>query len=146
MSLGESVVPGVTAGRSNLAEAAVRRLRLWDVPQAQIDQVAAFAILALVASMFRPAGVVLWRLPRSGWFIVMAGVGFLLGVVIYLLLRNVRSRTEEISLVIGGIAIALAGLGTATALAKRAGVSDPSATFAGDAEYLGATDTTTVSR
>jgi hypothetical protein len=72
----------------------------------QIDQVAAFAILALVASMFRPQATVLWRLPRSGWFIVMAGVGFLLGVVIYLLLRNVRSRTEEISLVIGGIALA----------------------------------------
>lgn len=72
----------------------------------QIDQVAAFALLALVASMFRPQGVVLWRLPRSGWFIVMAGVGFLLGVVIYLLLRNVRSRTEEVSLVIGGIALA----------------------------------------
>ena len=72
----------------------------------QVDQVAAFALLALVASMFRPQAVVLWRLPRSGWFIVMAGVGFLLGVVIYLLLRNVRSRTEEASLVIGGIALA----------------------------------------
>src|SRR5687768_4648979 len=72
----------------------------------QIDQVAAFAMLALVASMFRPQAVVLWRLPRSGWFIVMAGVGFLLGVVIYLLLRKVRSTTEEVSLVIGGIALA----------------------------------------
>ncbi len=72
----------------------------------QIDQVAAFAILALVASMFRPQAVVLWRLPRSGWFIVMVGVGFLLGVVIYMLVRNVRSATEEISLVIGGIALA----------------------------------------
>ncbi|HUP50409.1 MAG TPA: hypothetical protein VNA04_16660 [Thermoanaerobaculia bacterium] len=72
----------------------------------QIDQVAAFAILALVASMFRPQATVLWRLPRSGWFIVTAGVGFLLGVVIYLLLRNVRNRTEEVSLLIGGIALA----------------------------------------
>ena len=72
----------------------------------QIDQVAAFAILALVASMFRPQAVVLWRLPRSGWFLVTAGVGFLLGVIIYLLLRNVASRTEEVSLLIGGIALA----------------------------------------
>lgn len=71
----------------------------------QIDQVAAFAILALVASMFRPQATVLWRLPRSGWFIVTAGVGFLLGVVIYLLVRHVRSQTEELSLVIGGIAL-----------------------------------------
>jgi hypothetical protein len=72
----------------------------------QVDQVVAFAILALVASMFRPQAVVLWRLPRSGWFLVTAGVGFLLGVIIYLLLRHVRSRTEELSLLIGGIALA----------------------------------------
>lgn len=72
----------------------------------QVDQVAAFAILALVASMFRPQATVLWRLPRSGWFIVTLGVGFLLGVIIYLLLRNVRSRAEEFSLLIGGVALA----------------------------------------
>lgn len=72
----------------------------------QVDQVAAFAILALVASIFRPQAVVLWRLPRSGWFLVTAGVGFLLGVIIYLLLRNTRGRTEEMSLLIGGIALA----------------------------------------
>ncbi|HUP44229.1 MAG TPA: hypothetical protein VM779_01835 [Thermoanaerobaculia bacterium] len=71
----------------------------------QIDQVAAFAILALVASMFRPEATVLWRLPRSGWFLVTAGVGCLLGVVIYLLLRNVQRRTEELALVIGGVAL-----------------------------------------
>lgn len=72
----------------------------------QVDQVVAFALLALVASIFRPQAVVLWRLPRSGWFLVTAGVGFLLGVVIYLLLRNVRGRTEELSLLIGGIGLA----------------------------------------
>ena len=72
----------------------------------QVDQVVAFAILALVASMFRPQATVLWRLPRSGWFVVSLGVGFLLGVIIYLLLRNVRSRAEEVSLLIGGAALA----------------------------------------
>jgi Cu(I)/Ag(I) efflux system membrane fusion protein len=38
-SLGESSVPGVSAGRSNLAEAAIRRLRLWDISDAQIKQI-----------------------------------------------------------------------------------------------------------
>ncbi|HEV2150082.1 MAG TPA: efflux RND transporter periplasmic adaptor subunit [Longimicrobiaceae bacterium] len=38
-SLGESSVPGVSAGRSNLAEAAIRRLRLWDISDAQIRQI-----------------------------------------------------------------------------------------------------------
>ena len=73
----------------------------------RVDQVAAFAILALVASMFRPALTVgLWRLPRSGWFLVTLGVGFMLGVAIYLLIRRVENRAEELSLILGGIALA----------------------------------------
>ncbi|HVS31091.1 MAG TPA: hypothetical protein VMS98_06525 [Thermoanaerobaculia bacterium] len=73
----------------------------------RMDQIAAFLLLALAASLFRPAaGTVLWRLPRSGWFLVTIGVGFLLGVIIYLLIRRVESRTEELSLVLGGIALA----------------------------------------
>lgn len=81
----------------------------------RLDQVAAFALLALSASIFRPGvSVGLWRLPRSGWFLVMLGVGFLVGVVMYLLIRRVESRTEEMSLVLGGIAL---GAGTAGYLA-----------------------------
>jgi multidrug efflux pump subunit AcrA (membrane-fusion protein) len=38
-SLGESSVPGVPAGRSNLAEAAIRRLRLWDISETQIREI-----------------------------------------------------------------------------------------------------------
>lgn len=73
----------------------------------RMDQIAAFALLALAASLFRPAvAVALWRLPRSGWFLVMLGVGFLVGVVLYLLLRNVENRTEELPLVLAGIALA----------------------------------------
>ena len=38
-SLGESSVPGVTGGRSNLAEAAIRRLRLWDISEGQVREI-----------------------------------------------------------------------------------------------------------
>jgi hypothetical protein len=72
----------------------------------RMDQIAAFALLALASSLFRPGlAVGLWRLPRSGWFLVTIGVGFLAGVVIYLLIRRVESRTEELSLILGGIAL-----------------------------------------
>ena len=37
--LGESAVPGVPAGASKLAPAARQRLRLWDISDAQIDQI-----------------------------------------------------------------------------------------------------------
>ncbi|MFZ2493892.1 MAG: hypothetical protein WA208_20625 [Thermoanaerobaculia bacterium] len=73
----------------------------------RMDQVAAFGLLALAASLFRPeVSVGLWRLPRSGWFLMTLGVGFLIGAVLFLLLRHVESRTEELSLVLGGIALA----------------------------------------
>lgn len=73
----------------------------------RVDQIAALALLALAASLFRPAASIgLWRLPRSGWFLVTLGVGFLVGALIYLLLRRVNSRTEELSLILGGIALA----------------------------------------
>jgi hypothetical protein len=72
----------------------------------RIDRIAAFALLAVSASLFRPAAVGLWRLPRSGWFVVTLGVGFLSGVLMYLLVRHVESRIEELSLILGGIALA----------------------------------------
>lgn len=73
----------------------------------RLDQIAAIVLLALVASLFRSGlEVGLWRLPRSGWFLVTLGVGFLMGAVMYLLVRRVESRTEELSLMLGGIAFA----------------------------------------
>ncbi len=73
----------------------------------RIDQLAALAILALIAVMFRPdRTATLWHLPRSGWFLMMFGLGALLGVVLYFLVRNVSDRTEELALLMGGVALA----------------------------------------
>ena len=73
----------------------------------RIDQLAALAILALIAVMFRPdRTATLWHLPRSGWFLMMLGLGALLGVVLYFLVRNVGDRTEELALLMGGVALA----------------------------------------
>lgn len=73
----------------------------------RIDQLAALAVLGFVAIMFRPdRTVTLWHLPRSGWFLMTLGLGVLLGVVVYLLVRNVDDRTEELALLMGAIALA----------------------------------------
>lgn len=73
----------------------------------RIDQLAALAILGFIAIMFRPdRTVTLWHLPRSGWFLMTLGLGALLGIVIYLLVRNVKNRTEELALLIGAVALA----------------------------------------
>ena len=73
----------------------------------RVDQLAALAILGFIAIMFRPdRTVTLWHLPRSGWFLMTLGLGALLGIVLYLLVRNVAERTEELALLMGGVALA----------------------------------------
>jgi len=73
----------------------------------RIDQLAALAILGFVAIMFRPdRTITLWHLPRSGWFLMTLGLGALLGIVIYLLVRNTKDRTEELALLVGAVALA----------------------------------------
>jgi hypothetical protein len=73
----------------------------------RIDQLAALVILGFIAIMFRPdRTATLWHLPRSGWFLMTLGLGALLGVVVYLLVRNVADRTEELALLMGAVALA----------------------------------------
>jgi hypothetical protein len=88
-------------------------LRRWKssmqlvVEVTRIDQLAALAVLGFVAIMFRPdRTVTLWHLPRSGWFLMTLGLGALLGIVLYLLVRNVEQRSEELALLMGGVALA----------------------------------------
>lgn len=88
-------------------------LRRWKssmqlvVEVTRIDQLAALAVLGFLAIMFRPdRTVTLWHLPRSGWFLMTLGLGALLGIVLYLLVRNVEHRSEELALLMGGVALA----------------------------------------
>jgi multidrug efflux pump subunit AcrA (membrane-fusion protein) len=58
-SLGESAVPGVPAGSPDLLAAARRRLRLWDISEAQIDQILRSGQVRHTLTLYAPvAGVV----------------------------------------------------------------------------------------
>ncbi len=58
-SLGESAVPGVPAGSSSLLEAAVRRLRLWDISQAQVEQILKTGDVQKTLTLYSPvSGIV----------------------------------------------------------------------------------------
>jgi hypothetical protein len=73
----------------------------------RIDQLAALAVLAFVAIMFRPdRTITLWYLPRSGWFLMTLGLGALLGIVISLLVRKVEDEKEQLALLLGAVALA----------------------------------------
>jgi hypothetical protein len=73
----------------------------------RVDQLAALGILMLLAILFRPdRTATLWHLPRSGWFLMTLGLGAVMGIVLSLLVRNVRERNEELALLMGGVALA----------------------------------------
>jgi multidrug efflux pump subunit AcrA (membrane-fusion protein) len=58
-SLGESAVPGVPAGSPNLLAAARRRLRLWDISEAQIDEILRSGKVRRTLTLYAPvSGIV----------------------------------------------------------------------------------------
>jgi Kef-type K+ transport system membrane component KefB len=71
------------------------------------DEVVALAILGLVAVFFRPEShAVAWQLPKSAWLLVALGVGALLGIVAFVLLRGARKPSERIAVLLGTVAFA----------------------------------------
>lgn len=70
-----------------------------------LDEIAALGMLGLTAIFFRPQGHVLWTLPTSAWFLVEVGLGGVLGIVTYVLIRGAKSTTERLSLLLGAIAL-----------------------------------------
>jgi membrane fusion protein, copper/silver efflux system len=58
-TMDESVVPGVPAGSSDLVAAARRRFQLWDISEAQIDQILSTGTVRRTLTLYAPAsGVV----------------------------------------------------------------------------------------
>jgi Cu(I)/Ag(I) efflux system membrane fusion protein len=66
-SLGQSAVPGVSGGSSNLAEVARRRLRLWDISDAQIDEILRTGKVRKTLTLYAPvSGIVVEKQVLQG--------------------------------------------------------------------------------
>jgi len=72
-----------------------------------VDEVAGLALLGVCAVVFRPisAGAATWALPSSAWLLVSAGLGVVLGIVTYALIRSAAHRNEELALLLGAVAL-----------------------------------------
>lgn len=73
----------------------------------RVDQVVALAVLGVVAIFFRPSGeATLWKLPSaSAWLLVTLGLGVVLGIVTYVLIRGAKDEAEELALLLGAVAL-----------------------------------------
>jgi hypothetical protein len=75
-----------------------------------LDDIAGIVGLLFLGAYFRPATTsVAWALPGTAWLFVTIGLGFSVGVVVYLVLRRPATNVEQVALVVGCVAFA-AGL------------------------------------
>lgn len=82
----------------------------------QQDEVVALALLGIISVTFRPENAgVHWVLPKSAWLLVALGIGALLGIVAFVLLRGARKPSERIAILLGTVAFA-SGLAGSLAL------------------------------
>lgn len=72
----------------------------------RIDDVAGVALLGLICAFFRPTDAfAAWKLPHIAWIFVTLGMGGVLGILSYVLVRGARSGAEEIAYLLGAIAL-----------------------------------------
>lgn len=123
-TLGESAVPGVTPGTSELVGAARRRLRLWDISEAQIEQILRAGRASRTLTLYAPAsGIVVEKN-------VIAGTAIQAGEPLYTIadLSEVWIEAE--------IREADAGLVREGAPASFELAAYPGRTFTGRVEYV----------
>ncbi|NUQ79382.1 MAG: hypothetical protein HUU21_38215 [Polyangiaceae bacterium] len=71
-----------------------------------LDEVTALTVLGAVAIFFRPeASATRWVLPASAWLLVTLGLGVVLGIMAYVLIRGAKSEAEELAFLLGAIAL-----------------------------------------
>ena len=71
-----------------------------------LNDVAGVVVLALVCAFFRPADELgAWKLPHVAWVFVTLGMGGVLGILTYVLVRGARGVAEEVAYLLGAVAL-----------------------------------------
>ncbi len=90
-----------------LANRAWHEGRGADVLLGQMDEIVGVIGLLFITAYFRTgAGEGAWNLPGTAWLLIEVGLGVVLGVLIYALIRLPRSGAEFLAVVLGTIAFA----------------------------------------
>ncbi len=72
----------------------------------QLDEIAGVIGLLFLAAYFRPDSAALWTLPGTAWVFVTVGLGVVLGIVMYLMLKSPSSNAEYLAILLGFVAFA----------------------------------------
>jgi Kef-type K+ transport system membrane component KefB len=77
-----------------------------DVLMAQLDEIVGVVGLLFITAYFRDPDVGAWQMPATAWLFVSIGLGVVIGVLIYAMVRIPRSNAEFLAVVLGAIAFA----------------------------------------
>ncbi|HSK03350.1 MAG TPA: cation:proton antiporter, partial [Kofleriaceae bacterium] len=83
-----------------------------DVLLGQLDEIVGVVGLLFIMAYFRADAATAWQLPGTAWLFVAVGLGVVIGVLIFAIIRLPRSNAEFLAIVLGAIAFAsgLAGV------------------------------------
>ncbi|HEY8038504.1 MAG TPA: cation:proton antiporter [Polyangiaceae bacterium] len=71
-----------------------------------LNDVAGVVVLALVCAFFRPTDELsAWKLPHVAWLFVTLGMGGVLGILTYVLVRSAKGLAEEVAYLLGAVAL-----------------------------------------
>jgi Kef-type K+ transport system membrane component KefB len=71
-----------------------------------LNDVAGVIVLALICAFFRPTDELsAWKLPHIAWLFVTLGMGGVLGILAYILLRSAHGVAEEVAYLLAAIAL-----------------------------------------
>src|SRR5262249_54539306 len=71
----------------------------------QLDEIVGVVGLLFVAAYFRPSGAVGWQIPGTAWVFVSIGLGVVVGVLIFTMVREPKNEGEFAAIVIGSVAL-----------------------------------------
>jgi Kef-type K+ transport system membrane component KefB len=71
---------------------------------AQLDEIVGVIGLLFVAAYFRPEGMGGWAIPGTAWVFISIGLGVVIGVLIFAMIRVPVANTEFFAVVLGSIA------------------------------------------
>jgi Kef-type K+ transport system membrane component KefB len=76
-----------------------------DTLLAQLDEIVGVVGLLFVAAYFRPTGTAGWQIPGTAWLFVTIGLGVVVGILIFTIVRVPVNSGEFLAVVLGSVAL-----------------------------------------
>jgi Kef-type K+ transport system membrane component KefB len=76
-----------------------------DTLLAQLDEIVGVVGLLFVAAYFRPTGAAGWQIPGTAWLFVTIGLGVVVGILIFTIVRVPVNSGEFLAVVLGSVAL-----------------------------------------